>query len=111
MDQAVKTIPTTSWWIKSDGVDVTSGLMQSNRQEWYGDVDLGDGELQGKYEDYINRLKLVDGLCRQVHDQHQRLLTCTDLRIIVTQLEDDRGFINKGLCIPYHAKEHNVILF
>ena len=67
LDQAVKTLPTSWWWIKSDGVDVTAGLMESSRQEWYGDVDLGDGELQKQYEAYMGRLKLVDGISREIH--------------------------------------------
>ena len=70
LDQAVKILPATWWWIISDdGVDVTAGLMESSRQEWYGDgdgdVDLGDGELQKQYRAYMGRLKLVNGICRE----------------------------------------------
>ena len=70
-------------WIKSDGVDVTAGLMESNGQDWYSDVDLDDGELQKQYETYMKQLKLVDGLCCQLCDPHQWLLTCNDLRILL----------------------------
>ena len=30
---------------KGDGCDLVSGLEESLRQEWNGDVDLGNGEL------------------------------------------------------------------
>ena len=54
--------------------------MESTRQDWYGDMDLGDGELQKQYEAYMARLKLVDGISREIGDRHQRLQTCSDLR-------------------------------
>ena len=59
--EAVKTLPNTSWWINSDGVDVVLGLMESNKQEWYGDVDLADGIPQKQHQDYLDRLAVVDG--------------------------------------------------
>ena len=97
LDEAVKTLPNSSWWIKSDGVDVVSGLMESNRQEWYGDVDLADGVTQKQHQDYLDRLVVVDGLCRSLSDAHQRLLTCRDLRVVQSSLKDDGEFIDKGL--------------
>ena len=104
----MKTLPTTRWWIKSDGADVTTGLMESSRQEWYGDVDLGDGELQKQYEAYMGRLKLVDGICREIHqDRHQRLQTCSDLRVILAQLKEDREFIDKGSITLNHVIVHS----
>ena len=48
--------------------------MESNRQEWYGDVDLADCVLQKQHQDYLDRLAVVDGLCRNLSDAHQRLL-------------------------------------
>ena len=50
------------------------GLMESTRQEWYGDVDVGDGVVQKQHQDYLDRLALVEGLCRNLSDAHQRLL-------------------------------------
>ena len=40
------------WWIKGDGVDVVRGIGESMREEWWGDVDLNDGELCLLYQDY-----------------------------------------------------------
>ena len=58
-------------------------------------MDLGDGELQKQYDAYMSRLKLVDGVSREIHDGNQRLQTCSDLRVIVAQLkEDDKGSRN-----------------
>ena len=42
----------TSWWIKGDGVDVVSGLGESIRGQWSGDVDLNDGSLNSLYCKY-----------------------------------------------------------
>lgn len=42
------------FWIKLDGTDVRPALLQSMRKIWNGDMDLGNGELQGlgrKYEE------------------------------------------------------------
>ena len=71
LDEAVKTLPNSSGWIKFDGVDVVLGLMESNRQEWYGDVDLADGVPQKQHQDYLDRLAVVNGLCRNLSDTHQ----------------------------------------
>ena len=49
-------LPEAMWWIKSDGVDVVSGLMESTKRVWNGDVDLGDGVVQMKHANYIHRL-------------------------------------------------------
>ena len=97
LNEAVKFLSNSSWWIKSDGVDVVSGLMESTRQEWYGDVDLADGVPQKSHQEYLNRLALVDGLSRIISDPHQRLLTCSDLRVVQTSLKDDGEFLDKSL--------------
>ena len=51
--------PLASWWIKADGCDIVSGLEESLRNEWNGDVDLGTGELQKLYDGYERRLKRI----------------------------------------------------
>ena len=45
-----------------DGCDLRSGLMESVRLEWAGDVDLDDGQLQRMYSAYIQRLTFVQGI-------------------------------------------------
>lgn len=78
---------------------MVSCLIESTRQEWYGDVDLADGVPQKLHQEYLNRLALVDGLSRILSDphQHQRLLTSSDLWVVQTSLKDDGEFIDKGL--------------
>ena len=76
---------------------MVSGLIESTRQEWYGDEDLADGIPQKLHQEYLNRLALVDGFSCILSDPHQRLLTCSDLRVVQTSLKDDGEFIDKGL--------------
>ena len=44
-----QTHPNGRWWLKADGTGIQQGLRESMRNEWSGDVDLGDGKLQDKY--------------------------------------------------------------
>lgn len=46
LDQLQSANPNGRYWIKIDGTDVKTGLMESERKVWNGDEDLGDGELQ-----------------------------------------------------------------
>ena len=62
LEEAHKVHPTDRWWIKADGCDIVSGLEESLRMDWNGDVDLGTGELQSMYEQYRDRLKRLDML-------------------------------------------------
>ena len=54
-----QTHPNGRWWLKADGTDIQQGLRESMRNEWSGDVDLGDGKLQDKYSKYAEYLKFV----------------------------------------------------
>lgn len=47
LDEAAIQHPDVWWWIMGDGCDVVSGLGESTRHIWSGDVDLADGKLQG----------------------------------------------------------------
>lgn len=45
LDEAVQSHPNAGWWVKkADGTDLVSGLGESIRGEWSGDVDLNDGK-------------------------------------------------------------------
>jgi len=63
----VSQLPKSRWWIKSDGCDVVSGLMESTTNVWNGDVDYGDGAVQKHHREYVERLEVVDSLsgCNQ----------------------------------------------
>ena len=45
LDETARLHPNTWWWIKADGVDLVSGLGESVRGEWSGDVDLNNGNF------------------------------------------------------------------
>lgn len=101
MDEAVKANPRTSWWIKSDGVDVVSGLMESVKHEWNGDMDLADGEVQRLHATYLKQLELINGLCRRLTDVQEQLLTVQDLHSLKSSLPCDGVFIDKGMVCMY----------
>lgn len=87
LDDAHKALPHAIWWIKSDGVDVVEGLMESVNHTWEGDVDLGDGELKRQYEEYMDQLHLIDGICRPLDDPQHCTNTCADLCIATSSQE------------------------
>lgn len=79
MDEVLAVAPEgTSWWIKGDACDVVSGLGESVKGVWSGDVDVNDGKLQLLYEQYCNRRKSAS------------LLGCPN--------PADREAVIKGLC-------------
>ena len=87
MDEAHRTHPNAWWW---DCCDLVSGVCESTKLEWIGDVDLNDGDLQKLYEVYRRRLAFIVGV--GVDD----LSTCSH------QLAEDMLFISKGtkpLCV------------
>ena len=45
--------------LKADGTDIQEGLRESMRNEWSGDVDVGDGKLGSKYSKYLEYLMFV----------------------------------------------------
>ena len=48
----------TYWWIKGDACDVVSGLGESVKGEWSGNIDLNDGKLKSLYDQYCDRKKV-----------------------------------------------------
>lgn len=95
LKQAFESDPTTTWWIKGDGVDVTKGLGVSTRGEWSGDVDLNDGVLNCLYQEYKDRLKLAAVIGLREHGTQQSINF--DLNKMMEQLSDDLIFIHKGI--------------
>ncbi len=75
---------------------MVSGLMESVRGEWGGDVDLGDGQLQKQFEEYSDRISTVKGICRQLGNPVERSRTILDIAVIKKHLEDDLEFIPTG---------------
>lgn len=81
------------WWIKSDGVDVVSGLMESAKRVWNGDVDLGDGVVQKRHADYIQRLQQVEDLVAV--ERAQQTLSSL-LNTVQSHVNDDIVFVDSG---------------
>jgi len=54
LDEAARAHPNTWWWIKADGADVLSGLGESVKGEWSG--DLNDGSTQQLYTNYRKQI-------------------------------------------------------
>ena len=80
------------WWIKSDGCDVVSSLMESMRNEWNGDVDLGDGAVQKLHAEYCKRLELIEDL-----SNHDQCSLSSYLRMLHLQLVEDGTFVDSGM--------------
>ena len=94
LDEAVRLLPDAVWWLKADGVDVVSGISESVRLEWSGDVDLNDGEIQRMREAYLNRLEFIENIGiehRKGADQVQQ-----DLVTLELELKEDLSFLASG---------------
>lgn len=74
-----------------------SGLSESTRGEWSGDVDLNDGALQQSYEEYQQRLKLIEQL--GVGERAHREVVAEDLLCLSSTLKEELDFIIAGNCI------------
>ena len=96
LDEAVRLLPDAVWWIKSDGCDVVSGLTESTKHEWTGDVDMADGSLEQQHDAYLKRLDLVKGISRKLYNTQQRNHTVLDLRQIQQELQHDLSYLPTG---------------
>ena len=54
--------PDGRFWLKLDGTDVKTALMESMKGVWNGDADIGDGTLQMTRKEYDERIKSVNAL-------------------------------------------------
>ena len=88
---AASQLPNSRWWIKSDGCDVVSGLMESTRNVWNGDVDYGDGFVQEQHSEYLKRLKFVDDL-----SSCDWTVLGSKLQTLYLQLIKDGKFVSSG---------------
>ena len=85
LETAHKQSPNKSWWIKADALDFgKAGIRTSMKNEWSGDVDMGDGKLDKEHTKYVNRLQEIDGL------------TCSDLEDEKKKLIEDLPILQKG---------------
>lgn len=88
--------PNAKWWIKADGCDVVSGLEESVRLEWHGDVDYGNSEVQLLYNLYRHRLKVIDQIASVTPVQDKRRLVIETLQQEQSTLCVDVNFIGES---------------
>lgn len=82
--------PDGRFWIKIDGTDVKTALMESMRGKWNGDVDLGDGALEKLRREYDKRLKDITALTDD--EQTKENLICK-LSKCAKELSNDVKFL------------------
>ena len=91
LQEAAQTHPNTWWWLKADGCDLMSGIMESRSLKWNGDVNLNDGKLQEQYRVYRQQLEFVNSI-----GLGGRRRTPKDLQDVSKELQDDLDFIHTG---------------
>lgn len=100
LNEACKVHPNEKWWIKGDGCDLVSGLEESLKSEWHGDVDFGTGELQSLYDVYMSRLSNIDTLQHSnVNLEDGRASILNFLVKEQEQVTEDVTFIAGGMLI------------
>ncbi len=97
LEDAHRLHPSARWWVKADGCDLdgcdlVSGLEESLRCEWNGDVDLDTGELQQLYNSYLNRLKRIASILTSISQD-----TLKALKEEEDDITDDILFVSKGI--------------
>ena len=90
------------FWIKIDGADSKTALMESTCRVWNGDVDMNDGELKKLRQQYDNHLMDVDKFSQS---------ECQDLQIngtkLINMFTNDVPYLMNGLQnarAVYHEK-------
>ena len=92
LDEAARHHPDSWWWLKADGCDVITGLSESTRGVWSGDVNLNDGALEEQFQVYQDRLSRVADI--KLCDDRGRLLR--QLGGIVHELQEDLVYLHTG---------------
>lgn len=93
LDEAAKHHPDTWWWLKADGCDIVSGLAESMRGVWSGDVDLNDGNLHQQYKLYQDRLSRITSLKLSSNLEE----VCIQIASMLCELKD-LVYLQNGKC-------------
>lgn len=101
--------PNGRWWIKADARDMRTGVMESMRHEWSGDVDLGDGQLNTLHQRYMALLDFVKGIGLNRRISFAEIVK--DLRQLMGTLQDDSVFLDVGLRQSTETYDKKVNLF
>ena len=94
LDEAAKHHPDSWWWLKADGCDLISGLSESTRGVWSGDVNLNDGALEKQLKLYQERLSRVNDI-KLVSDREALL---RQLAAAIDELKEDLMYLQTGKC-------------
>lgn len=89
LDEAAKHHPDSWWWIKAD---IVSGLSESTRGVWSGDVNLNDGALEQQLKVYQERLSRINGI--KSGSDREGLLR--QLTAAIDELKEDLMFLQTG---------------
>lgn len=76
--------------MKADGCDLISGLAESTRGVWTGDVDFNDGALEKQYQEYNCRLLAIKNL------QFKNVNLSSDLEREYRELKRNMEFLHKS---------------
>ena len=83
---------TGRFWVKIDETEMKTALMESMRDDWNSDADLGDGMLAITRKQYDRRVKSAIAFADKDKDKKalvDKLMAC------VSKLFDDIVFLNK----------------
>lgn len=94
LDEASRLHPHGRWWIKADGCDIISGLEESTRLEWNGDVDFGTSEVQVLHKMYRDRLNHIDQIPTDISINENKLLVVQTLYNEKRTICEDIEFID-----------------
>lgn len=86
-------------WLKLDACDVKTALLESQRGEWNGDVNLQDGSLDTLQDDCHVRKLVV------VNDDHIKAA-----RLMLYDLSKDISFLVDGLMKAIQAFQVSVVM-
>ena len=70
------------------------GLRESMRNEWSGDIDLGNGDLQRRHGEYVKYLQFVRGIGVE---QRKAYAVKTDVEEQLRNMRDEKEFLTAGL--------------
>ena len=90
MDEAARINPDAWWWLKADGCEIVKGLKESVKLQWSGDVDLADGSLQKKYDDYMKCLRMAEVVGKNIRNAGK------ELSDILEDINKNLDFIQSG---------------
>lgn len=79
--------------MKADGCDLVTGLAESTKGLWSGDVDHNDGKLQEQFKQYNKRLLAIQDLKFSVSDHS--ILVC-NLQAQSHTLKKDLEFLQQS---------------